>query len=425
MKNNFRSVSRVLLAGLVLGGTGCVMVEPGAQPPMQVSDARRPALYALALEFEGDAPSSYELAALRRRFADYFAKEGCTLVGETEPADFLVRILMAHEDPDNPREWSVVSSVTERIEHEGIVYDETYVEPSPPVFVSSTYCGIYAERPGGRYYGYPNYDSIFWPAVFGAIVVIAPRHPHDHRQLEPHRPPTNHPSSDHRQRADDRRPVQPTDRMRHDETNRPTPPTTGRETQTGGRDQTPGWRPAGDQLPKPPEHPETTGENVHNRTPHDNSGSDAKPVVKPLVKPGPTPNPTPRMPPTRQPDSTNVTPPKHPSPPTRPATEQPGRPHIQHSNTPPVENNPPPAKPSTVTPSHGSHTGDHPVTPPNPPPATNSFKPAVTPPSHPVTPAPRVQPETRHPTPPAPAPATTPTPAPKTHPRDNDEKEAK
>jgi hypothetical protein len=389
MKNLIPASGLVLLAGFAFFSTGCVAQYESSAPVPSYSGATLPAAstVALVMEFLGGEPSPEERADVRALLADYFSQQGNVLVDDTYAADYLVRAVLERRNPENPAEWTVVSTDSARTLR-GSSGDDYYwpggvIEDDSYATTSYSYIGF----------------GLFYPVFFdlwsdpwhrGRVILHPPMRPHrfydndgwrqERRRHEAARwQPDRHPEWKQHERRPDWDNRDRSDRNRDDHLNRPnadrrpTPDRVRPSTGDNSRHMPPGGgtvqRPDNDRRPTPdhvrPPSPDTIRRDPQPATvQRPPSGGDRRPEHARSPQPE---QPRPVSPGHSQP---HVAPSTRPPAQVAPMNRQQPQPVVQ---SPDVRNERPRSGPSSA-PSHGPTVSrsqpSQPPVPVNPPSAT-------------------------------------------------------
>lgn len=116
MKTYFAGLGALVLAGFALCSTGCVTEYHSIAATPAYSSTTLPAAsrVALVMEFRGGEPTEQERADVRAILTDYFRGKGSVVVEQPSEADYLVYAVLERRNPDNPSEWTVVSTSSAR-----------------------------------------------------------------------------------------------------------------------------------------------------------------------------------------------------------------------------------------------------------------------------------------------------------------------
>ncbi|HLP09645.1 MAG TPA: hypothetical protein VK178_15890 [Opitutaceae bacterium] len=216
MKTYFAGFGALVLAGFALCSTGCVTEYHSIAATPAYSGTTLPAAsrVALVMEFRGGEPTDQERADVRAILIDYFRGKGSVVVEQPSEADYLVYAVLERRNPDNPSEWTVVSTSSARslgapggdeFEWPGGVIEDEEFETS-----RFSYVGF------GLFYPiwFDVWDS---PWYHGRVILCPPPHRpswygrddwrHDRRWHRPHRwhdHDRRRPDGDHRDRDWDR-----------------------------------------------------------------------------------------------------------------------------------------------------------------------------------------------------------------------------
>jgi hypothetical protein len=116
MKTHLASLGALVLTGFALCSTGCVTEYHSIAATPAYSGTTLPAASTVAfvMEFRGGDPTPEEREDVRAILTDYFAGKGSAVVAEPSQADYVVYAVLERRNPDNPAEWTVVSTSSAR-----------------------------------------------------------------------------------------------------------------------------------------------------------------------------------------------------------------------------------------------------------------------------------------------------------------------
>ncbi|MFT3831283.1 MAG: hypothetical protein QM691_16420 [Opitutaceae bacterium] len=116
MKTYLAGLGSLVLAGFALCSTGCVTEYHSIAATSAYSGTTLPAAsrVAFVMEFRGGEPTPQEREDVRAILTDYFTGKGSVVVAQPSEADYLVYAVLERRNPDNPSEWTVVSTSSAR-----------------------------------------------------------------------------------------------------------------------------------------------------------------------------------------------------------------------------------------------------------------------------------------------------------------------